>query len=435
MSQGPNGIENSQATTPPYHPTHNVRFTFEKISRIVILLFPSRIVQSVERLESGKSFNNRIYFLRLGSAAGFDGEEAVLKITGRYFGAEKVQNEVASLYLLERYCPDVPAPKVLAWCDDGVEAAEMHLFQRPAQGEVGSIVGLTTISHPPNDVGSSENGWILLSRQPGRLLESSDLVGQVGEQIMKELAYSVSQMRLNIPVADRIGNLKLHTITSSTEKFDSYADFHGNNMQVEIKGLINSPHTQSKSIFSALEYYRTRLENQMAKLLTEEEYAPNRASISPLIESFSATDLPKIYHLSQPTIPTFTHYDISPRNILISGSPPSITGLLDPEFAGFFPPEEEFANDAVFNEGDWPSEAYEVFLGELERFGVKTPRTGFDGRAWKEAILLMQLIEDVAPWELREMGEGGKEARREECVRARESVEGCVEKIRRLRDE
>ena len=44
-------------------------------------------------------------------------------------------------------------------------------------------------------------------------------------------------------------------------------------------------------------------------------------------------------------------------------------------------------------------------MGELERLGVETPAKSFAERVWREAMLLMELIENVAPCWVRE-GDG-----------------------------
>ena len=320
----------------------------------------------------------------------------------------------------------MPAPKVLAWSASGVGGGDIQVFERPDHAEVEGLTKIATVAHPSNDGGSCESGWILLSREPGRVLERSDLVGEAGERIMRELAYSVSRIRKDIPTADRIGNLKLHTTTPTSGKLDSYSDFSGGRFRIEIRGLLNYPHLPDKPIHSALEYYRIRLQDQLIKLATEGVYASRRAEVSAVVEQFMTKDLLELQLLKQSAPFTFTHYDISPRNVLVSGSPLSITGLLDCEFAGFFPPEEEFANDAVPNEGDWPNDAYEIYLLELERAGVATPAKSFPERRWREAMLLTKLIEDIAPWFLREGGREAEELERE-CSKAADSVVECVE--------
>ena len=87
---------------------------------------------------------------------------------------------------------------------------------------------------------------------------------------------------------------------------------------------------------------------------------------------------------------TFTHYDFSPRNILVSeGSPPLVTSVLDFEFAGFFPNEDQFTNNAIANNQDWPDAAYRVFLEEVEKLGERTPLRDIDQESWKEACRLV----------------------------------------------
>jgi len=117
--------------TPPHHPTHSDHFSHSKITSIISSTLPHCDLLSIEQLPSGKSFNSRIYFLAIETetrdTSGEDnGEDAfnrqtklVLKVSGQFFGPDKVQNEVSCLWLLERYCPDVPAPRVIAWSEDG----------------------------------------------------------------------------------------------------------------------------------------------------------------------------------------------------------------------------------------------------------------------------------------------------------------------------
>jgi hypothetical protein len=53
-------------STPPHHPTHNVRFSSETIHTIISTACPGQSLLSIETLPSGKSFNNRIYFVDVG---------------------------------------------------------------------------------------------------------------------------------------------------------------------------------------------------------------------------------------------------------------------------------------------------------------------------------------------------------------------------------
>ena len=426
--------EEKMTATPPHDPTHNVKFTSVKITRILTRVFPERSVKSIEQLRSGDSFNNHIYIVNLVSSANQVEENVVLKVSGQFFGAAKVQNEVASLYLLERYCPLVPAPRVLAWSGNGVEGEDIQVFKRSGHRKDENFMEMTTFAHPSNDDGSSERGWLLLSKRPGRVLDHSDLAGQTGEQIMRDLAHMVSQIRREMPTSECIGNLKWHPITSTSQNLHSRSSILGNGFRIEIEGLLNCFHVPENAICSALQYYQTRLQDQLIKLNTEDVFASKRAAVSAIVKSFLTDRISKLQLTQQSAPPTFTHYDFSPQNILVSGSPPTVTGLIDFEFAGFFPPEEEFANNAVCNDGDWPAPAYETFLLELERLGVPTPLKGFPEKSWTEAVLLMKLIEDVAPWFLREGCMEAEELQRE-CQKAADGVVTCVEKLQGLSED
>jgi hypothetical protein len=215
-----------------------------------------------------------------------------------------------------------------------------------------------------------------------------------------------------MPRAGRIGNVKDVRDASGPQEHDEYECFKEPSLKVAIEGLLISHYIPRGPITRSLDYYRIRLEDQLTKLETEDVFLAARNQVSPLVQEFVKNSLPRLslFANDKSEATTFTHYDFSPRNILVSEtSPPSVTGILDFEFAGFFPEEEEFTNNAIANAGDWPEPAYEVFLEELERLGVKTPLQGIDQRAWKEACSLVQITGDVAPWYLREGGTKGPE--------------------------
>jgi hypothetical protein len=161
---------------------------------------------------------------------------------------------------------------------------------------------------------------------------------------------------------------------------------------------LHSPNTGS------LDYYCIRLEDQLTKLKTEDVFAAMRNENPLVVREFAEKTLLglSLFSSEKPTAMTFTHYDSLPRNILVSESSPYlVTGILDFEFAGFFP-NEEFTNNAITNSDDWPEAAYRVFLEELEGLGERTPLRRIDRGLWKEACRLVQIAEDVVPWYLRE---------------------------------
>jgi aminoglycoside phosphotransferase (APT) family kinase protein len=119
-----------------------------------------------------------------------------------------------------------------------------------------------------------------------------------------------------------------------------------------------------------------KLEDQLTKLETKDVFAAMRNEVSSVVWEFAEKTLLglSLFSSDKPSALTFTHYDFSPRNILVSqGSPRLVTGILDFEFAGFFPNEEEFTNNAIANNQDWPEAAYRVLLEELEKLGERTP--------------------------------------------------------------
>jgi hypothetical protein len=59
-------------------------------------------------------------------------------------------------------------------------------------------------------------------------------------------------------------------------------------------------------------------------------------------------------------------------------SPFLVTDILDFEFAGFLPNEEESRNNAIAHSDDWPEAVYRVLLEEPEEFGEGTPLRGID---------------------------------------------------------
>ncbi|KAG8530538.1 uncharacterized protein KY384_005041 [Bacidia gigantensis] len=223
------------------------------------------------------------------------------------------------------------------------------------------------MAHPMDDVNSSQRGWILMSRSLGRALEVKDLEGGSGEYIMINLARWIADIRQKLPAATFFGNMKVESQGPKSEPPGYYAPFVQEKLDIKLDGLLNYNQFPSITIGSAHEYHALRLQDRLMKLNTSDALATNRAQVQPSIEEFMDRTLPKLCHRFATTDArsVFTHYDLSPRNVLVSGSPPSVTGLVDFEFAGFFPPEEEFANFEINNEGDWPADAYPLVGDEM----------------------------------------------------------------------
>ncbi|KAK5993043.1 hypothetical protein PT974_06470 [Cladobotryum mycophilum] len=429
----------SRSQTPPHQPTYGVHMSHSTIGSIVKHGFPSSKLISINQLPIGKSYNNRIYFLKLSHSgkvipstsdlASYEELELVLKVNGRFFGANKIENEVVSLRLLEAYCPDTPTPKVYARSGDGKNAT----FVSPD----GNMKAVITIL-PSNDgmKEQSHSGWILMSRVPGDPIANLDLDEASMVNNMRQLADMATSWRLHIPPQRHCGNSCLRNEENKDQPADIHLQtFHGSSgTEVLVRGVLMDELTSQTPIPSLADYYRLRLEKKLDELQTSDVYAPNR-SLAVLVRSFITDSLPRLgldeaferAGFKQHKF-VFTHYDLSPRNVLVSGQPPQITGVVDFEFSGFFSPIEEFLNDSVGNDGDWPKAAYDAYLERLEQNGIATPGTGVDRKLWERGLSVENLVGNIAPWWLPGDREG--EQLEEELKRVRQVVQSEIEKLK-----
>ena len=420
--------------TPPYEPTFNVRFSEDTIHAIAKTIYPNIVLDKIGVLPSGQSFNNRIYFLDFvrdtsspkpsPDVRPVGHPRQVLKVTGSNFGIQKVQNEVACLLLLERYCPDIPVPRVLAWNDSD---ASIHVVERQDDGVP---QGIHVAKHPvvQEDV---TRGWALLSRLPGRTLTLYDLEIDTEHRLMAQLAQINSQLRKNICFVEEIGNLQMEKSESSHGATRSYKLFTGI-PSFAIGPVLLADSMPPQPLQTAEWYNRYMIENELKHLLKLEVFQPNRESISQLVDEFVRKVLPQLKTSTSPPALVFTHCDFSPRNVLVSTtSPITLTGLVDFEFAGIFPETEDFVNDAVDNDGDWPAASYRAYLEELERLGEATPLRGLNSQIWREAVLLRKITNAIAPWQIR-VGSIAMDELDESLRSARMEVESAVVELKRL---
>ncbi|KAM5341389.1 hypothetical protein ACJ41O_014420 [Fusarium nematophilum] len=353
-------LDNGRPPTPPHHPTAGVRILRQEIKNISAFGLPDHDLLSITQIASGKSFNNRIYFLKLQHSAGktlsppgvAPQEQAVLKVNSRFFGANKIQNEVACLQLLQKYCTDVPSPRVLAWSEDGLVATHAS----SGQTRTCSLELLPDMERPEH------GGWILMSRLPGSPIPT-DLDDATVTDLAKQLGNIIACMRRNVPPQKRCGNIRL-PLKKPGEQSVPIID----GSSLTIRDIIQEGIKVDEPITTANDYYRIRLTEKLRELETSGTFAPDR-TLTKTLRAFMSEKLPLLRLTDGDSIPPgefiLTHYDLSPRNVLISGQPLRITGLVDFEFAGFFPPVEEFLNDAIANEGEWPPGFYEAYLAPL----------------------------------------------------------------------
>lgn len=405
-------------TTPETHPTHGVYFSSETIISIINILIPGCNILAIDPLEHGKSFNNRIYFLKIyvpnnlllhGLKNGAV-NDLVLKLNGKFFDQTKSENEVSCLSLLEYFVPEIPSPRVLAWSDS--KNFVIHKL---------SVAG--TLATKELDINSEADGqlqgWILMTRLPGVPLSTLNLDTDKLKIVGERLADMVYRWRQSLPAWATAGNLECG-LPDGKKQDPTSLEVAG----LRIASSSNMPGFGVKAfepIISQLQYYRVRLETRLQKLQELDVFAGNR-HLNPLIKEFIAIQLPKLGISNEKNRFLFTHYDLSPRNVLVSADHTNITGIIDFEFSGFFPELDEFVNDSVANEGDWPDAFYEAYLSRLEACGMSTPRKGFKDQYWREATSLSRLEDNIAPWWLENVAPENKNQHLEDLQKSEQII-------------
>ncbi|PTB46164.1 uncharacterized protein TrAFT101_004359 [Trichoderma asperellum] len=405
-------------TTLETHPTQGISFSRETIVSIIDFLVPGCRILAIDALEHGRSFNNRIYFLKvyipddllLHSLNNGAVNDLVLKLNGKFFDYTKSKNEVSCLSLLEHFVPEIPSPKVLAWSD----SKNSIVHKLTATGN------LATKEFEINSEGDGKvQGWILMTRLPGVPLSTLNLNTDKLKVVGEQLADIVYRWRESLPAWASAGNLECE-ISHEEEKALNSLEVPG----LRIASSSYMPGFGVKvvePIISQLQYYQVKLETRLQKLQEFDIFSGNRHLIAP-IKEFIAIQLPQLGISSGESRFLFTHYDLSPRNVLVSADHTKITGIIDFEFSGFFPELDEFVNDSVANEGDWPDAFYEAYLSRLEVCGMKTPRKGIKDQYWREATSLSRLEDNVAPWWLENLAPEDKNQYSEDLRKSGKTV-------------
>ena len=294
-------------------PKHGISFTREQAD-ILIHEHLNMTIKSFECIDFG--YYNLIYFIDTMESA----NQYVLKVSGQYWVRIKTEAEVKALELLAKYTT-IPAPKVIAYSSDR-----------------------------SNQYGVE---WILMTRLPGEnmseVCEEQVLSPKAMQSIIRDLADIVSQMHWKVPPFNHIG--------AFTRNGEIGTDLLG-------RGPWSS-HEQ---------FIRGRAQAGATVLQDYSVFAPIREPMLNAIDQLEKLPLPSFAQL--PFV--FSHGDLDAHNILISMADPDaprITGIVDWEWAGSFPCSEEFFTSFysfLYHENeDIPN----LFLDELERRNVLTPRT------------------------------------------------------------
>lgn len=312
----------------------------------------------------------------------------MLKVNGRFFGADKIQNEVACLRLLHHYCPSVATPRALAWSENG---SDMTIAD-PTEAESKNVK--LQVDYSNSDF--NHGGWILMSRVPGESASRFNLDTEALKTVMVQLADIITLFRTQIPLQRYVGNLQ-HEASSQDSELS--IGLGRNELHLSIRGVLFDGIQVTQTINNPGEYHKIKVQEKIHELQTKEVFSPNNHLV-PKLETFLNETLPRLNRtadISNKDRYIFTHFDISPRNVLISDFH-EITGIVDFEFSGFFDELDEYLNDYAANLDDWGNRPYQAYLDRLSANGVKTPTNGIDRKRWEEARCLDRLLENIAPW-------------------------------------
>lgn len=414
----------SPATTPPDAPCAGVTVKDEDVVKIVERALPrhSNDKITVKPLQSGASFNNRIYFININDDVN---PAYVLKVNGKFFGAVKVENEVCSLLLLKRYCCEIPVPRVIAWSTTGDDMT------------VVATEGLRKIPEFADDKVDSP-AWILLTCRPGSKPDISTLSNEDRESLSARLGAYVASWREQIPASAVAGGLRF---------LKTFETNRNHAVPPNYRLCVGEDVESGLRLDSLLMYFRAHLERQLTVLETDTVFAATREQLLPVLRQFISEDLPKlpimreeIWHYRTPVKKfLFTWRDMAPRNILIAGSPPKISGIVDFEFAGFCPDMEEFSQEwsPDNDDPDWSPFMYDCLVEGLERAscfttGFKLRRKGASSQ-WRN---IYRLREQIAPWWIVQREPTDTVADVEQDVlRASEEVQTAIRALRQMTED
>jgi Phosphotransferase enzyme family len=447
--------------TPPHLPTYNVRLGTERITTIVSAVFQTHNVTNVKQLESGKSYNNRIYFIdihpikRLNTSADETSQSLVLKIAGHFFDHRKIENELGCLYLFKKFCPDLPVPVPYAWSKTGQE--------------IQTVDGRTICSQPGSQP-FSDHAWILTSRLPGRVLTVADMDGPDGETLLRQLGRYATMWRTQIPPTRLWGNLRFQSDT--TESSNTATPTATSPQKVLLKDAFPNQTLELSAFLlnsypwpNTAQWYPTLAQDQLSRIYKQPHFRQTFDSHAAKWKKWADEDLPTYPH-SQPEEYVLTHFDFSPRNVLVGRDeegkgPLRITAVLDFEFTGFMPAEEEFLNAMIRRGGDFEERHFDVILHEMALLGQRVPPTKgvrkiiadgktksaiqsgggvgsgkeggkeiqfLDERYWKQACILAKTIDRIAPWEVMD-GKFEPEELKRELDEAAATVEEGLRKL------
>ena len=251
-------MSTARTVTPPSCPIYNVQLTKAEIEGIVTISLKNVISVTSEALPSGSSYNNRIYAVEVAHGSHFS--RLILKVSGwpvdwKHF---KVKNEVLSLSLVKKYCPEIPVPRVVACCNGLVTAI---------QGDENILEQLAP---------KTGKEWILMSRLLGHSISGSGLSAKEHDRLRCQVAEAFAALRIKIPMGKSIGNFRLD---DSSIQYINLAD------RISLGELFNFPDAIGAPYSTLVEYYRGIFINEVT--LAEKYHEVMKPNLSLVSQSIS----------------------------------------------------------------------------------------------------------------------------------------------------
>jgi hypothetical protein len=377
-------------------PKHGIQLSQKDASAILSRFAPGAILTSYK--VSTRGYNNRLYYLTAKLPSISEGERAVetsvkeaeaeeeyiIKVCGRYWHRTKTETEVVGIWLANAHA-HLPTPMIREWDADGTEFGVEYTAMPQLPGSPLNLV------------------W-------------KHLAGKGKKSILKQLAEMVVQFKTKISSGvlpqGKIGNWVAEAVWE-----DGRAKRLG--------GFDVGPTLDGEGPWRTYKaYLRTQLDKKL-RIARRQPVLEGMRVVWPRVEKL-LEKLDEDETIVDDTSFVFTHGDLDAQNILveyndISSDTPTITAILDWEWSGMFPAEEEYFASYQFLEHD-PS----FFYSMLEEGGVQTPRTI---PHYRQRKLLYDIKENIAPWFLTDHSEPGGEEVRKEVEIAKKILEDCLEKL------
>ncbi|KAG0238951.1 kinase-like domain-containing protein [Mortierella sp. GBAus27b] len=363
-------------------PRKGVYLTFDQAQKLLHFHLPGKQLKELSVFNRG--YNNRVYLARC-----TDASEYVIRLGGRFWDHKKITNEVQALALARKALGSiVQVPTIIGTSLDQAKAS--------ANGGHPQI-----ISHD----------YILMARLPGVPLDSvwDDMSLEQRKKVVDQVAEIFARLRtiefsaIGNFVQGPNGEASVGAMMEGGEgrgPYPSWGAFVASNIRQEI----------DNSAKAGDRFPETKLQ------------LPRIETLITLVESgdlerrFEGMDT----HPDDGAVTTerpisFLHGDFESRNMLVIGD--KLVGLLDLEFSGAFPSEQEwcagfewlFARaEDPFDEGeqeklrnmtDDQKELYEYFVRVLkDRHGIRPYGKGHQ----EYKVVLYHLQTNIAPWWLQE---------------------------------